>query len=574
MNQSPSLKSNNNYKKIHQTIQKINSSHSTSTSSYKKPISKINSNTNLIQNSEKSPDFFLKYINKNTKSINQKKGFDIDINKPYSSVKKDKDKDKHLKNNKVFIHGNDNKKINLNENFISDKIKNKNNEKCIRDDKIKNDYEKIIIDKLNLIGNDMTIQKNEFLQSLKDKKCIDKKLFEMLKEVEKNIIKETNKNNKIIVKENNEEMKKNYFNKVELLENEIFQIKNLLNTLLGNKREREENDNLKKPKKKQKNINVNETLYDSNVSNSSNDVVEIKKEIDYGQLIENIENKYPYLHLCTDDDLLNIFPSDEFLSNLNELEVETPNKNETEIPIDFDNKIELQSDNQSNQSDLDNKIDLQNDIQIENKNEIKCKKEKENIKNNNNKIIKCSQFELEFEKHYQKIENNDSMFYGIPFDSNISFVDNNTIEYPNFNINKQFFILGNEILNFNEDFNYEFVFHKIGIGILIGLVNINLTVLHNFKIQSVQSKCSILIATSSRVYNYLDNNNNKLKSKNKKEIEKIILEYNSNKKNLKFNSPGHFIHNIDLNYEKIQKDEFRIGIFFRGKNDLITMNKI
>jgi hypothetical protein len=98
--------------------------------------------------------------------------------------------------------------------------------------------------------------------------------------------------------------------------------------------------------------------------------------------------------------------------------------------------------------------------------------------------------------------------------------------------------------------------------------------LHNFKIQSVQSKCSILIATSSRVYNYLDNNNNKLISKNKKEIEKIILEYNSNKKNLKFNSPGHFIHNIDLNYEKIQKDEFRIGIFFRGKNDLITMNKI
>ena len=572
MSQSSLSKLNNQYIKIHQTIKNINSQ---LTTSYKKPISNNNSNYNIKQKKESDSirkNEHEKLLTHNSKSsITKKSSLDIDINKPFSSEQKEYDykleKEKHLKHNKNYIHGNDSKKNDLNDNSKLEKIKNKNhsNEKLLsKDDKMKNDFDKIR-DKINNIEYNMVKHRNDFLKSVKDKQSIEEKLFKSLKEIEKNIIKENKENNKIIVKENNKEMLKQYGNKFDNLQNDISQIKNLLNLLLSKKREREESINYKKQERKQKNIYENETLNDSNYSNSNsfNDI-EIKKEIDYAKMIENIENKYP--NLMSDNDFSDFFPNDDIYSNLNDSQIDTQIHNQS----DFVNKIELHSDNQN-----DNKIYLHSDNQSNFDNSsIKNNKEKDNI--NKNKIVKESKFEIEFQKYYIKDEFNNSIFYGIPFDSNINFIDNNTIEYPNSNINKQFFLLTKDILNFNEDFKYVFILHKMGIGISIGLVNINLTVKNNFKMKIVQSKCSILISTSSRIYNYLDNrnNNNKVISKNKKDFEKIILDYNSRQKYLQFNSPGHFTHSIDLNFNIIKNDEFRIGVFFRGKNTLITVNKI
>ena len=573
MSQNSSQRLNNDYIKIHQSIKNINSS----SPSYKKPIPKINSNCNLIQKKETGSVWNKvqeKLLNKNSQLIISKKSSsDVDNNKQFSSEKKEHEykleKEKQLKHNKVFIHGNDNKNSNLSKNIKTEKIKNQNNEKVLslvsKDDKATKAFDKLMLEKINLIQNDLLKQSNDFSDFIKDKKNADEKLIKIIREVEQNIIKENKENNKVITKENIEEMTKQYFYKFDNLKNDICEIKNYLTILLGSKREREENDNLKK-EKNQKNIFENETINDSNFLNqNSPNEVEIKKELDYGKMIDIIENEFsPYV---TNNDLINFFPNDNFYSNYPnyQSQIETQINNQS----DFVNKIELQSDNQI---DVDNKIILHSDMQIDNKIEIGKTKEKNN--DNKNQNLKSNKFEIEFQKYFKKIENNNSLFYGIPYDSTINFLNNNTIDYPNLDVNKQFFILGKDILNFYEDFKYEFILQKIGIGISIGIVNINLTIKNNFKIQLVQNKCSILLATSSRIFNYLDNSNNKVSSKNKKDFEKIILEYNSLKKNLKFESPGHFVNTINLNFDIIKNEEFRIGVFLRGKNTLVTVNKI
>ena len=573
MSQNSSQRLNNDYIKIHQSIKNINSS----SPSYKKPIPKINSNCNLIQKKETGSVWNKvqeKLLNKNSQLIISKKSSsDVDNNKQFSSEKKEHEykleKEKQLKHNKVFIHGNDNKNSNLSKNIKTEKIKNQNNEKVLslvsKDDKATKAFDKLMLEKINLIQNDLLKQSNDFSDFIKDKKNADEKLIKIIREVEQNIIKENKENNKVITKENIEEMTKQYFYKFDNLKNDISEIKNYLTILLGSKREREENDNLKK-EKNQKNIFENETINDSNFLNqNSPNEVEIKKELDYGKMIDIIENEFsPYV---TNNDLINFFPNDNFYSNYPnyQSQIETQINNQS----DFVNKIELQSDNQI---DVDNKIILHSDMQIDNKIEIGKTKEKNN--DNKNQNLKSNKFEIEFQKYFKKIENNNSLFYGIPYDSTINFLNNNTIDYPNLDVNKQFFILGKDILNFYEDFKYEFILQKIGIGISIGIVNINLTIKNNFKIQLVQNKCSILLATSSRIFNYLDNSNNKVSSKNKKDFEKIILEYNSLKKYLKFESPGHFVNTINLNFDIIKNEEFRIGVFLRGKNTLVTVNKI
>ena len=573
MSQNSSQRLNNDYIKIHQSIKNINSS----SPSYKKPIPKINLNCNLIQKKETGSVWNKvqeKLLNKNSQLIISKKSSsDVDNNKQFSSEKKEHEykleKEKQLKHNKVFIHGNDNKNSNLSKNIKTEKIKNQNNEKVLslvsKDDKATKAFDKLMLEKINLIQNDLLKQSNDFSDFIKDKKNADEKLIKIIREVEQNIIKENKENNKVITKENIEEMTKQYFYKFDNLKNDISEIKNYLTILLGSKREREENDNLKK-EKNQKNIFENETINDSNFLNqNSPNEVEIKKELDYGKMIDIIENEFsPYV---TNNDLINFFPNDNFYSNYPnyQSQIETQIHNQS----DFVNKIELQSDNQI---DVDNKIILQSDMQIDNK--IEIGKTKEKNKDNKNPNLKSNKFEIEFQKYFKKIENNNSLFYGIPYDSTINFLNNNTIDYPNLDVNKQFFILGKDILNFDEDFKYEFILQKIGIGISIGIVNINLTIKNNFKIQLVQNKCSILLATSSRIFNYLDNSYNKVSSKNKKDFEKIILEYNSLKKNLKFESPGHFVNTINLNLDIIKNEEFRIGVFLRGKNTLVTVNKI
>ena len=573
MSQNSSQRLKNDYIKIHQSIKNINSS----SPFYKKSMPKNNSNCNLIQKKETGSVWNKvqeKLLNKNSQLIISKKSTsDVDNNKQFFSEKKEPEykleKEKQLKHNKVFIHGNDNKNSNLSENIKTEKIKNQNNEKVLslvsKDDKTTKAFDKVMLEKINLIQKDLLKQSNDFSDFIKDKKNADEKLIKIIREVEQNIIKENKENNKVITKENIEEMTKQYFYKFDNLKNDISEIKNYLTILLGSKREREENDNLKK-EKNQKNIFENETINDSNFLNqNSPNEVEIKKELDYGKMIDIIENEFsPYV---TNNDLINFFPNDNFYSNYPnyQSQIETQIHNQS----DFENKIELQSDNQI---DFDNKIVLQSDMQIDNKIEIGKTKEKNN--DNKNQNLKSNKFEIEFQKYFKKIENNNSIFYGIPYDSTINFLNNNTIDYPNLDVNKQFFILGKDILNFDEDFKYEFILQKIGIGISIGIVNINLTIKNNFKIQLVQNKCSILLATSSRIFNYLDNSNNKVSSKNKKDFEKIILEYNSLKKYLKFESPGHFVNTINLNFDIIKNEEFRIGVFLRGKNTLVTVNKI
>ena len=87
---------------------------------------------------------------------------------------------------------------------------------------------------------------------------------------------------------------------------------------------------------------------------------------------------------------------------------------------------------------------------------------------------------------------------------------------------------------------------KVGKGISIGLININLAIKHNFKFQTVHNKCSILISSSTKIYNYFENNKNIVLINNRKNIniQNIILEFDSNNSCLKFICLGYFINNI------------------------------
>jgi hypothetical protein len=116
---------------------------------------------------------------------------------------------------------------------------------------------------------------------------------------------------------------------------------------------------------------------------------------------------------------------------------------------------------------------------------------------------------------------------------------------------------------------------KVGKGISIGLININLAIKHNFKFQTVHNKCSILISSSTKIYNYFENNKNIVLINNRKNIniQNIILEFDSNNSCLKFICLGYFINNIYLDMENIKNEEFRIGIFFRGINSQLYIQE-
>ena len=274
--------------------------------------------------------------------------------------------------------------------------------------------------------------------------------------------------------------------------------------MLGLKRKREYNiyDIQNKNQKPMYEIN------DSNIKSDFNEI-QIKEEINYGKMIEDIENN-----------LSTFYSINEFI---NEQQVDK------------------------------NKID----------NEKKTKNEvhKENINENLLKI------------YFTK--NNNSIFYGIPIGSNIKFLGNNTIVNPNSSNSKQYFIIGKKVLNFNKDFKYEFILEKVGKGISIGLININLAIKHNFKFQTVHNKCSILISSSTKIYNYFENNKNIVLINNRKNIniQNIILEFDSNNSCLKFICLGYFINNIYLDMENIKNEEFRIGIFFRGINSQLYIQE-
>ncbi len=384
------------------------------------------------------------------------------------------------------------------------KSENKEKIQKLKKEKMKNEnFEKIMLEKLNLIENECKNVINSKKETEKIIKLINGKSEELKRE------NKTAFEN--IIKKYFSEIQNEFDIKIQSIKDIILDKFDIISELfLGSKQKREYNIKKKENMRQKQEYEINNSNIDSDLSE-----IQIKEEIDFGKMVLNLENSLSTFNSMgehTYEEQMNYF--------MNRIENDKKNKNEVQ---------------------------------------------KEKINEN---ILKI---------YFEKI--NYSIFYGIPIGSNIKILDNNIVENPNSTNTKQFFIIGNEVLNFNKDFKYEFSLDKINNGISIGLININLAIKYNFKFMAVHNKCSILISSSIRIYNYFDNNKTNciLSKKKSKDIKYIILEFDYENNDLKFTCLRSFNHNINftikLDMEKIKNEEFRIGVFFRGINSKLCVKK-